>query len=104
MKYKELSLDSFKPVGIGKMEAKMRYSIVKPAFGVFPVKKAKVDTITYNTYVVGEDHPATIYLDAASVRSERAGINIPSEMFKMIIHELKKNNAIDRVAYNTRKM
>jgi hypothetical protein len=86
------------------MEVKVRYSTVKPAFGVFPVKKAKVDTITYNTYVMGDNYPATIYLDAASVRSEKTGSNIPSEMFKMILHELKKNNAIDRVAYNTRKM
>ena len=101
MKYKELSLGSFKPVGIGRMEVDVKYITSSTSLGIFPVKKSHTDTITYSTYVVGEDYPSAVYMDGTSLRTEKLGSKIPSELFKLILSELKRTNAIDRVSYKT---
>ena len=97
MEYKEVSLDSFKPTGIGLMQARLSYPTCKPRWGVFPINTKHTDVFYYRTYVKGEALCARIIAQGRSFKTDKLQERIPSELKSLIGKTLIAAIGVDEV-------
>ena len=95
--YKEVSLDSFRPEGIGLMKARLTYTTCKPKWGLIPIKTVHTDVLHYKTYVRGNDLSGDVVAPIKDFRTQKLEDEIPEELKKLIGKALITSTGVTRL-------